>query len=152
MKKLFFILLFVVFVSGCSTDNCAEKEIIATDNAPAAIGPYSQAVKVGNFLYLSGQLGINPARKGLVDGGLAAEARQALANQQAILKSAGFSLFDVVQCQVFLRDMEDYAEFNEIYKEFFKSDFPARAVVQVARLPLDASIEIMMVAAKDKSL
>jgi 2-iminobutanoate/2-iminopropanoate deaminase len=122
------------------------KNIIATGAAPAAIGPYSQAVKVGKTLYLSGQIAINPATGKLVEGGIEKEARKVLDNIGAVLKAAGMDFADVVQVQVFLKDLNHYGLVNKIYAEYFKSDFPARAALQVARLPKDVSIEVMAVA------
>ncbi|MBN1540697.1 hypothetical protein JW992_01030, partial [candidate division KSB1 bacterium] len=113
-----------------------------------AIGPYSQAVLIGNRLYLSGQLGLDPATGEFVSGGTAEQARQALENQRAVLQAAGFDFSDVVQCQVFLQDLDDYAAFNAVYAEYLKDDFPARAVLEVARIPKDGLVEIMMVAEK----
>jgi 2-iminobutanoate/2-iminopropanoate deaminase len=126
------------------------REVIVSPDAPAAIGPYSQAIRVGNRLYLAGQIGLDPKTRKFVEGGFEAQARQALKNLQAVLTTAGFTLDDVVQCQVFVKDMNNYANFNTVYKEFFKKDFPARAVLEVARIPADGLIEIMMVAEKIK--
>ncbi|MBN2321862.1 MAG: RidA family protein [Acidobacteria bacterium] len=132
---------------GCSRQY-ELSEIVSCPNAPAAIGPYSQAVRVGNMLYLSGQLGLDPATNKLADTGFEAQARQALENLKAILESAGFSLKDVVQCQVFLTDMDQYPAFNAIYREYFEEHFPARAVLEVSRIPADGMVEIMMVAVR----
>jgi 2-iminobutanoate/2-iminopropanoate deaminase len=101
---------------------------------------------VGDRLYLSGQIGIDPATGAMVEGGIEAEARQVLANIEAILAAAGFGFDDVVQAQVFLADLNDYAIMNAVYAGAFDEAFPARAAVQVSRLPLDARVEIMMVA------
>jgi 2-iminobutanoate/2-iminopropanoate deaminase len=122
------------------------RAIIATDAAPAAIGPYSQAVLVGGQLFLSGQIGLDPVTGEMVAGGVEAEARQVLANARAVLRAAGFTTADVVQCTVFLADMNDYAAVNRIYAETFAEKPPARAAVEVARLPRDARVEIMMTA------
>jgi 2-iminobutanoate/2-iminopropanoate deaminase len=122
------------------------RTIIATDAAPAAIGPYSQAILVGDQLFLSGQIGLDPVSGEMVTGGVTAEARQVLANAQAVLHAAGFTTADVVQCTVFLADMNDYAAVNRIYGETFNESPPARAAVEVARLPRDARVEIMMTA------
>jgi 2-iminobutanoate/2-iminopropanoate deaminase len=135
----------IVFAQACSFQTVAH-EIISSPNAPAAIGPYSQAVRVGSRLYLSGQLGMDSITEKMAEGGFEAQARQALENQKAILETAGFSLEDVVQCQVFLTDMNNYSAFNEIYKDYFLKDFPARAVLEVARIPANGMLEIMMVA------
>ena len=141
----------LVTLTGCAAaptpDAVAEhRQIINTEQAPAAIGPYSQAVLVGRQLYLSGQIGIDPDTGEMVPGGVEAEARQVLANAGAVLAAAGFTPADVVQSIVFLADMNDYAAVNRIYSEFFTEAPPARAAVQVARLPKDARIEIMLTA------
>ena len=140
------VLLMLVF-TGCS-HQYAVREVISSPDAPPAIGPYSQAIRVGNRLYLSGQLGLNPVTGKLVGQEFEAQARQALENQKMILETAGFSLKDVVQCQVFVTDINHYPAFNAIYKEYFSNDFPARAVLEVSRIPADGLIEIMMVAVR----
>ncbi len=147
MNRLIPIFVASLLIYSCDEREVVSREIIVSPNAPAAIGPYSQAVRVGNTLYLAGQIGLDPATGKLAEG-FAAQARQALKNQQAVLETAGFSLNDVVQCQVFVNDMERYPEFNTIYTEFFKGDYPARAVLEVSRIPADALVEIMMVAVK----
>lgn len=126
------------------------KEVIVTEMAPAAIGPYSQAIKVGDMLWLAGQIGLEPATGAMVEGGLEPETRQSMANMQAVLKAAGMDFKDVVQTQVFLADMNDFQAFNAIYAEYFPLTPPARAVVEAARLPRDARVEIMMVAVRTK--
>ncbi|MBL7185757.1 MAG: RidA family protein [Phycisphaerae bacterium] len=135
------------FVAGCQHP-VLNRETISTAKAPAAIGPYSQAVRVGNRLYLSGQIGTDSATGQMVAGGIEPQTHQALKNLSAVLESAGFSFDDVVQAQVFLADLDDYATMNAVYKTYFDESFPARAAVQVARLPRDARVEIMMVAVK----
>lgn len=135
--------------SGCS-ENKSDREIILCPEAPAAIGPYSQAVRAGDTIYLSGQLGLDPATGKLAGQDFESQARQALNNQKAILETAGFSLKDVVQCQVFVTDMNHYPLFNTIYKEYFTDNFPARAVLEVSRIPADGLVEIMMTAVKRK--
>ncbi len=149
MKRIFTAVLFMAVIMGLP-NRYALSEIISTPKAPAAIGPYSQAVRVGNMLYLSGQLGLDPATGKLAGPDFEAQARQALKNQKAILEAAGFSLKDVVQCQVFLTDMKNYPAFNAIYQEYFDKNFPARAVLEVSRIPADGSVEIMMVAIRSK--
>ncbi|QXD17206.1 RidA family protein [Rhodocaloribacter litoris] len=124
------------------------RSVVATGAAPAAVGPYSQAVRVGNLLFLAGQIGLDPATGQLVEGGVVAETRQAMENLRAVLEAAGFSMADVVQAQVFLADLNDYAAMNEVYASFFDGPPPARAAVEVARLPRDARVEIMMTAAR----
>lgn len=126
------------------------REVISSEDAPAAIGPYSQAIRVGNALYCAGQIGIDPATGRLVSGGIEAQTRQALKNLQAVLREAGFTAKDVVQAQVFLADLNDYAAMNAAYAEVFGQSPPARAAVQVARIPKDASVEIMLTAVKSE--
>lgn len=124
-----------------------EKQIIETPLGPPAAGPYSQAVRAGNFLFVSGQIPMDPATGRLIeDNTTRAETRQVLLNLQAIVTAAGSSLEDVVRTTVFLRDMNDFAEMNSVYSEFFRSQPPARAAVQVARLPRDVSVEIDCIA------
>jgi 2-iminobutanoate/2-iminopropanoate deaminase len=153
MKKMVFLLILLLLIVnvGCIGKTMdMDREVIASPGAPAAIGPYSQAIRVGNMLYLSGQLGIDPKTGKFAEGGFEAQARQALENQKAVLTAAGFSLSDVVQCQVFVTDLNNYAAFNAIYKEYFKENFPARAVLEVSRIPADGLVEIMMAAVKNK--
>jgi 2-iminobutanoate/2-iminopropanoate deaminase len=145
MKNIITAVLIILFFSGCLYHDNA-REIISTSNAPAAIGPYSQAVRVGDRLYLSGQLGLDPTTGKFAGQYFEAQARQALENQKVILEAAGFFMEDVVQCQVFVTDMNNYPVFNTIYKEYFNEDFPVRAVMEVSRIPADGLIEIMMVA------
>lgn len=116
--------------------------VIATDQAPAAIGPYSQGISAGSFHFVSGQLGMDPATGELVGDDLAGQARQALANLKAVVEAAGCSLNQVVAVDVFLTSMGDFVEFNGIYEAFFAGHKPARAVVEVAGLPKGACIEI----------
>ena len=122
------------------------KQIVVAENAPKAIGPYSAGVKIGDFVFTAGQLGINPETGSIVHGGIAAETRQALKNLRAVLETGGSSLSNVIKTTVFLRDMNDFTTMNAVYAEFFTENFPARSAVQVARLPLDAQVEIEAVA------
>ncbi len=122
------------------------KEIIATENAPGAIGPYSQAVKAGNMVFCSGQIPIDVATGEFVSDDVAEQTRQVLKNLSAVLEAAGTSLNNVVKTTVFLADMNDFAAMNEIYAEFFSENKPARATVQAARLPKDARVEIECIA------
>ncbi len=126
----------------------AQRRVIATDRAPAAIASYSQAIQVGETLYLAGQIGLDPATRELVPGGLQAEARRALDNCKAILEAAGFTLADIVQVQVFLADIGDYAALNEVYTGYFPPPAPARAAVAVAALPRGARVEMLMTAVR----
>jgi len=122
------------------------REVIATEGAPAAVGPYSQAIRAGDFIYTAGQLGIDPARGKLVEGGIEAQTRQALTNLKAVLEAAGSNMERVVKVTVFLQDINDFKSMNGVYAEFFASDPPARAAVQVAALPLQGLVMIEVVA------
>ena len=122
------------------------KEIISTDKAPAAIGPYSQAVKVGNLLFTSGMIPIDPETNTLVEGGIEVQAERALQNVKALLEASGTSMDKVVKTVVFIKNMDDFAKVNEIYAKDFTSDFPARSCVEVARLPKDVLIEMEAIA------
>ena len=120
---------------------------IATPKAPGAIGPYSQAVRVGGFVYTSGQLPIDPATGTFPEGGIEAQTRQSLTNIQAILEAAGLSMKNVIKTTVFLADMGDFAAMNTVYAEFFEAPFPARSAVAVKTLPKNALVEIEVIAA-----
>jgi 2-iminobutanoate/2-iminopropanoate deaminase len=122
------------------------RQIIATEKAPAAVGPYSQAVQRNGVLYTAGQIGLNPSTGKLVEGGIEAQTHQALTNLQAILQAAGGSLADVLKTTVYLQDIGDFQTMNQVYATFFASEPPARSAVQVAALPLGARIEIEAVA------
>ena len=122
------------------------RQAIATENAPAAVGPYSQAVRSGSLLFLSGQLGLVPATGALVGPGVADEARQALCNLAAVLAAAGGGMGEVVKTTIYLTDMQDFAAVNTVYAEFFAAPFPARACVAVAALPKGGRVEIEAVA------
>lgn len=123
-------------------------KVISTTCAPSAIGPYSQAIQVSNFVYTSGQIPIDPATGAFPEGGIQAQARQSLKNVRAILEEAGLNMNDVVKTTVFLADMNDFAEVNSIYAEFFSAPYPARSAVAVKSLPKGALIEIEVVAYK----
>lgn len=123
-----------------------EKKIINTSNAPAAIGPYSQGVKVGNLVYTSGQLPINPETKELIKDDVKKAAEMCLENAKAILEEAGTSLDKVIKSLVFVKDMNDFAAINEVYGKYFTENFPARSCVEVAKLPLDAPVEMEFIA------
>lgn len=122
------------------------KQAIHTDHAPAAIGPYSQAIIVNGMVFTAGQTPIVPGTKALVEGGIREQTRQVLENVKAILEAAGTSLDKVVKTTVFLKDMNDFAAMNEVYGAYFATTPPARSTVQVARLPLDAMVEIETIA------
>ena len=121
---------------------------IHTENAPAAIGPYSQAIQAGNTVYVSGQLPIDPATGAFAGADIAAQTRQSLTNIRSILAGAGYSMTDVVKTTVLLADIADFAAMNAVYAEFFAAPFPARAAFQVAALPKTALVEIECVAVK----
>lgn len=122
-------------------------EVISTENAPKAIGPYSQAIKHNGLVFVSGQIPLNPASGTLVEGPIADQTRQVLENLKAILKAAGADLSKVLKATVFLKDMGDFEEMNKVYAEYFGEHKPARATVQVAKLPRDVGVEIEVVAA-----
>lgn len=122
------------------------KQVIHTDKAPAAIGPYSQAIQIGQLLFTSGQVPIDPETGVIVEGGIQEQARQSLNNIKAILNAAGTNMGAVVKTTVFLQDMNDFAAMNEVYAQFFQEPYPARSAVQVGRLPKDALVEIEAIA------
>jgi 2-iminobutanoate/2-iminopropanoate deaminase len=122
------------------------RTVISTERAPAAIGPYSQAIAAGSLIFLSGQLPIDPATGALIDGDIAAMTRQIFRNIETVLAAAGSTLSKVVKVTVFLTDLNDFQAMNAAYAEFFTHDPPARSTVQVARLPRDARIEIEVIA------
>lgn len=126
------------------------REIIKTKRAPEAIGPYSQAVKAGGFVFASGQIPIDPATGQFVAGGIAEQTEQVLRNLSAVLEAAGTGLDQVVKTTVFLADMADFAAMNEVYGRYFAEDAPARATVEAARLPRDARVEIEAIALTGK--
>lgn len=121
------------------------KEIIKSEKAPKALGPYSVANRIGNLVFAAGQLGLDPQTNELVTGGIEAETRQALTNLSHVLEAAGSSLNQVVKTTVFLRDINDFSAMNGVYAEFFRDQFPARSTVQVAALPKGAAVEIEVV-------
>lgn len=121
-------------------------QVIHTDNAPKAIGPYSQAVKAGNMLFVSGQVPFVPETMEIVEGDVKAQTTQSLKNVQAILAEAGLDFSHVVKSTVFIKDMNEFAQINEVYAEFFGENKPARACVEVARLPKDVKVEIEVIA------
>ena len=121
-------------------------KVISTTKAPAAIGPYSQAIQVGNLVYTSGQIPIDPQTGSIVEGGIKEQTRQSLTNVKAILEEAGLTMANVVKTTVFMADMNDFAEMNAVYAEFFSEPYPARSAVAVKTLPKGALIEIEVVA------
>ena len=122
------------------------KKIISTTKAPSAIGPYSQAIQVGKLIYTSGQIPINPATGSFVEGGIKEQTRQSLLNVKAILEEAGLTMGNVVKTTVFMADMNDFADMNAVYAEFFTEPYPARSAVAVKTLPKGALVEIEVVA------
>ncbi len=125
------------------------KEIVTTDKAPRAIGPYSQAVRAGNTVFASGQIPIDPATGEFVPGGIAEQTEQVLKNLTAVFAAAGVAMNQIVKTTVFLADMNDFTAMNEVYGKFFAENPPARATVQAARLPRDAKVEIEAIAVID---
>jgi 2-iminobutanoate/2-iminopropanoate deaminase len=123
-------------------------ELLKTDKAPAAVGPYSQGVKAENIVFTSGQLPINPETGELLTGDIKAQARRSLENVKAVLEAAGASLEDVVKVSVFVADINQFSDINEVYGEFFSNHKPARSLVEVAKLPLGGEIEIEAIAIK----
>lgn len=125
------------------------KKIIATDKAPAAIGPYSQAVEVNGLIFTSGVIPIVPATGELVQGGIEEQADQAIGNLTALIEASGARVEDTIKTVVFIKNMDDFGKVNEIYSKYFKTDCPARSCVEVARLPKDVLIEIEAIVAKN---
>lgn len=121
-------------------------QVISTNNAPKAIGPYSQAIKTQNMIFTSGQIPVDPSTGEVVNGGIENQTRQVLKNLKAVLAEAGVGMEKVVKTTVFIKDMNEFALINQIYGEYFKQPYPARSCVEVARLPKDVSIEIEAVA------
>ena len=122
------------------------KTVISTTNAPAAIGPYSQAIRVGNIIFTSGQIPIDPATGSFAEGGIKEQTRQSLLNVKAILNEAGTTMDHVIKTTVFMADMNDFADMNSVYSEFFKAPYPARSAVAVKTLPKGALVEIEVIA------
>ena len=123
-------------------------EKIATPNAPQAIGPYSQAIRSGNFLFVSGQIAIDPQTATIIEGDIEAQTEQVLKNIAAIIEAAGMSLQDVVKCTCFLKDMNDFVKFNGVYENYFGEILPARETVEVSRLPKDVLVEVSAICGK----
>jgi 2-iminobutanoate/2-iminopropanoate deaminase len=137
-----------VFLKERKIMNCChhEKKIITTDKAPKALGPYSAGVSTGSLVFTAGQVGIDPASGKLVEGGIQAQTRQALTNIKAVLEAAGCGLDKVIKTTVFLQDISEFRQMNEVYGSFFTENFPARSAFQVAALPAGAAVEIEAVA------
>ena len=141
-------LIFLCTISVLSTltfskePNPMTKEIISTENAPQAIGPYSQAVKAGNLMFISGQIPLNPKTGDLVSDSIEEQAKQVLKNVQSICEAAGYSLDDIVKISIFLTDLSNFGIVNDVMKEYFSEPYPARATVEVSALPLGVNVEI----------
>lgn len=123
------------------------KQIIKTSNAPAAIGPYSQAVKSGNLLFVSGQIPLDPETGNIVTGGIETETHRVMKNIAAILKEADYSFNHIIKSSIFLKSMDDFSKVNEVYASYFTADFPARETVEVSKLPKGVNVEISVIAA-----
>ena len=140
---LFLCTILILTISIFSNElNQMSKEIISTKNAPQAIGPYSQAVKTGNLMFISGQIPLNPETGDLVSGSIEDEANQVLKNIKSICEAAGNSLEDIVKITIFLTDLDNFATVNEVMKEHFSEPYPARATIEVSGLPLGVNVEI----------
>lgn len=137
-------------VGAVEFDKSVQKEIVSTEKAPGAIGPYSQAVKAGEFVFVSGQIPIDPATGNFVSEDVAEQTEQVFKNLSAVLEAAGSGLKNVVKTTVFLADMSDFARMNEVYARYFTENYPARATVEAARLPKDARVEIEAIALLNK--
>ena len=124
------------------------KKIIFTTNAPVPLGPYSQAVMVGDMLFISGQLGIDPVQNKLISDDIEEQAMQVMVNHKNILEAAGMNFSNVVRCTIFLTALEDFALINQVYGQFFKENPPTRETAEVSRLPLNAALEISMIACR----
>ena len=126
------------------------KRVISTKDAPAAVGPYSQAIAIGDFLFCAGQIPLDPATNALVEGGISTQTKCVLDNLKAVLAANEMTFEDVVKATVFLTDLTDFAAMNTIYAGYFREPFPARSTIQVAALPRGASVEIELIAARAK--
>jgi 2-iminobutanoate/2-iminopropanoate deaminase len=142
IKALFILLLFIQISATAQ-----QKQVIKTDKAPVPIAPYSQAIKSNGFLFLAGQIGLEPSSRKLIEGGFEAETEQIMQNIKAVLEAGGASMADIVNTTIYLKDINNFSKVNEIYGKYFTKDFPARTTVGVANLPGGANIEIAVVAA-----
>lgn len=125
------------------------KKVILTDKAPAPVGPYSQAIQAGEFLFIAGQIPANPSTGAIIRGDIQNATKQVMENLKAIVEEAGYSMDDLVRCRVYLKNMDEFKQMNEIYGSFFGEKPPARAAIEVARLPLDVDVEISAIAWKE---
>lgn len=145
MKKILSILAILFILVGCGSS----KSVISTDKAPAAIGPYNQAIVYGDTIYCSGQIGIDPSSNEFIGGDIVAQTNQVFSNIKGLLEASGSDLSKVLKCTVFLADINDFSTVNEIYAEYFEgTDYPARSAVEVSNLPKGALIEIEVIASK----
>ncbi len=142
------LLALALSLGACAAQQAQLKETVATQDAPAAIGPYSQGIKAGGFVFLSGQIAIDPKANQMSNGSIEEQTRQALDNIAAVLKASGLSMENVVNTTVYLKDVNDFARMNAVYATYFKDRPPARATIQVARLPRDALVEIAAIASR----
>ena len=149
LEKIVNICDFHILVSQINNFINYMKNIIKTTHAPAPIGPYSQAVKIGNTLYTSGQIAINPETGKLEMDSIEIETHQVMKNMEAVLNDANMTFDNVVKTSIFILNMDNFSRINEIYGQYFTSNFPARETVEVARLPKDVNLEISMIAIKD---
>lgn len=124
------------------------REIIATERAPAAIGPYSQAIRFANLLFVSGQIPLDPESGEVVDGDIRVQTERVLGNLEAVIEASGMTLKNVLKCTCFLQDMEDFTEFNSVYNAYFADVLPAREAIEVSRLPKDVLVEISAICGK----
>jgi len=148
MKTVIVLLASLLLICSFNSKGKIMKTVINTKNAPAPIGPYSQAVMVNDILYVSGQVAINPATGDVIKGTINDETKQVMENLKAILTEAGLDFGNIVKTTIFLKDMNNFKNVNEVYGSYFTKDFPARETVEVARLPKDVNVEISVVAAK----
>ncbi len=152
MSRMFSLIIAMLLIVSCQPEKSQQegKVIVVSPDAPAAIGPYSQAIKVGNTLYCSGQIAIDPATNQMVTESIEVETEQVLKNLGAVLKAAGMDYSDVVSATVFMSDIQNYSRINSVYAKYFSEQPPARAAVQVANLPRNANVEIACIAVKAK--
>ncbi len=148
MKTLVSAFLIAAALSAQISFSQTTRTVVATDKAPKAIGPYSQAIVAGNLVFASGQLGIDPETNAFVPGGIKEQTEQVLKNLKSVLTEAGSSLENVASCTVYLKDMNDFAAMNEVYAKYFPTKPPSRATVQVAKLPKDGLVEISCIGTK----
>ncbi len=152
IRNITVILFVLLLVLSCHQEQAQPlvKHVLSSKDAPAAIGPYSQAIRVGNTLYCSGQIAIDPKRSELVDDTIENETRQVLENLGAVLRQAGLDYCDVVRATIYMTDIENYGKINSIYTQYFREKPPARAAVQVVSLPKQANVEISCIAVGEK--